>query len=76
MSYLYQKCVVILECFAPARKEPWRPSKSKIEKEKKIEKREKEKKNKEKGGNTTIHYELCSCLAPTVSYSCHICAHV
>ena len=63
--------------FAPARKEPRRPLKSEIEKRKKNrKKRKRKKKNKEKGGNTTIHYELCSCLAPAVSYTYHICAHV
>ena len=77
MLYSYELFVPKVCChfrvFAPARKEPRRPLKSEVEKRKKSEK---EKKNKEKGGNTTIHYELCSCLAPAVSYTYHICAHV
>ena len=48
MLYSYELFVPKVFChfkvFAPARKEPGRPSKSEIEKEKNIEKREKEKK--------------------------------
>ena len=79
MSYLYQKCVVILECLPLKVKRAMEAIEKRNRKIKKIEKREKEKKKKErikKGATLLLFIHTCAHVIAPILFIVIICAHV